>query len=55
MEEKLYLVGASLRFYKEAERLIEQGENDIVARLILIKIFLLNNKYWNKKWRRTNT
>ncbi len=45
MEGKLYLVEVCRRFYKEVEYLIEQVENDLIARFILIKIFLLNNKY----------
>ena len=45
----MYLVGARLSLYKKAARLMEQGENDLIARFILIKFFPLNNKYLNKK------
>lgn len=55
MEGKLYLVGARLRLYKEAVRLMEQGENDLVTRFILSNFFPLNNEYLNKKWRRNHT
>ena len=39
----------------EGSRLVELGKNDLVARFILIKFFLLNNKYLNKKWKRNGT
>ena len=48
MEGKLYLVGVHLSLYKKAAHLIQQSKNEFVTRFILIKFFLLNNKYLNK-------
>lgn len=45
---------AYLRLLKEVAYLIEQDENNLVTRFILIKFFALNNKYLNKKWKKNN-
>lgn len=63
MEGKLYLVRAGLRFYKDAERLIKHGENDLVARLgsfrpILFYLLKVQNVrisvFWVAKFPTTN-